>query len=105
MCTLMMLKGWHLRYNSYGRNSTYCPEETEEFMKQRRRWLLSDFANAIVVARNISKRILTLGKLTIKSKTINTKMPQNFSILSHIFTVTVYLSVLSFYSTGTHALE
>ncbi|KAK3102653.1 hypothetical protein FSP39_012917 [Pinctada imbricata] len=53
MCTLMMLKGWSLRYNGYGRNSTYCPEETEEFMKQRRRWLLSDFANALVVTKNI----------------------------------------------------
>lgn len=49
----MMLKGWELRYTYHGRNTTYCPEETVEFMKQRRRWLLSDFANAAVVLRNL----------------------------------------------------
>ncbi|XP_061180308.1 uncharacterized protein LOC133188841 [Saccostrea echinata] len=53
MCTLMMKEGWNLRYSYHGKNTTFCPEETEEFMKQRRRWLLSDFANAAVVARNL----------------------------------------------------
>lgn len=55
MCTLMMKAGWSLRYSYHGNNTTFCPEETEEFMKQRRRWLLSDFANAAVVAWNLCK--------------------------------------------------
>lgn len=53
ICTLMMKSGWTLRYSSRGYNTTFCPEETEEFMKQRRRWLLSDFANTVIVARNL----------------------------------------------------
>lgn len=51
--TLMMKSGWTLRYSCHGYNSTFCPEETEEFMKQRRRWLLSDFANTLIVAGNL----------------------------------------------------
>ncbi|XP_048755154.2 uncharacterized protein LOC125666075 [Ostrea edulis] len=53
MCTLMMKAGWTLRYSYHGKNTTFCPEETEEFMKQRRRWLLSDFANAAVTIGNL----------------------------------------------------
>ena len=53
MCTLMMKAGWSLKYSFHGKNTTFCPEETEEFMKQRRRWLLSDFTNAAVVAGNL----------------------------------------------------
>lgn len=62
MCTLMMLKGWKLRYANLGNNSTFCPEDTEEFMKQRRRWLLSDYANAYVVFKN-------LGQLMVRNTT------------------------------------
>ncbi|XP_052065199.1 chitin synthase chs-2-like isoform X2 [Mytilus californianus] len=51
MCTLMMLKGWKLRYCSHAKNSTFCPEDMAEFMKQRRRWILSDYANAVLVIR------------------------------------------------------
>ncbi|XP_060086210.1 uncharacterized protein LOC132565583 [Ylistrum balloti] len=54
MCTLMMLKGWKLRYTQAGQNSTFCPETTLEFMKQRRRWLLSDYTNALLVIQNIA---------------------------------------------------
>ncbi|XP_069101066.1 uncharacterized protein [Argopecten irradians] len=57
MCTLMMLKGWKLRYVMAGRNSTFCPETTLEFMKQRRRWLLSDYTNAFLVMTNIANLI------------------------------------------------
>ena len=53
MCTLMMMHGWKLRYSSYGTNSTYCPDNTDEFMKQRRRWVLSDFANTLLVLKNL----------------------------------------------------
>ena len=51
MCTLMMLKGWRLRYCSSARNTTFCPEDTAELMKQRRRWILSDYANVILVIK------------------------------------------------------
>ncbi|KAJ8313553.1 LOW QUALITY PROTEIN: hypothetical protein KUTeg_008114 [Tegillarca granosa] len=64
MCTLMMLKGWELRYTYHGRNTTYCPEETVEFMKQRRRWLLSDFANAAVVLRNLKNLMVSNNAFT-----------------------------------------
>lgn len=57
MCTLMMLKGWKLRYSSNARNTTFCPEDTAEFMKQRRRWLLSDYANAILVIRKLRELV------------------------------------------------
>ncbi|XP_033762780.1 uncharacterized protein LOC117344218 [Pecten maximus] len=60
MCTLMMLKGWKLRYIQTGRNSTFCPETTLEFMKQRRRWLLSDYTNALLVIQNIAN-LMTLN--------------------------------------------
>lgn len=67
MCTLMMKAGWSLRYSYHGNNTTFCPEETEEFMKQRRRWLLSDFANAAVVAWNLRK-FLVRAHLDSKKK-------------------------------------
>ncbi|CAC5389821.1 CHS1 [Mytilus coruscus] len=59
MCTLLMLKGWKLRYSSDARNTTFCPEDTYEFMKQRRRWLLSDYANAILVIRKLGALLST----------------------------------------------
>ncbi|CAG2216112.1 CHS1 [Mytilus edulis] len=59
MCTLLMLKGWKLRYSSNARNTTFCPEDTYEFMKQRRRWLLSDYANVILVIRKLRALLST----------------------------------------------
>ncbi|VDI71313.1 chitin synthase [Mytilus galloprovincialis] len=59
MCTLLMLKGWKLRYSSNARNTTFCPEDTYEFMKQRRRWLLSDYANAVLVIRKLRALLST----------------------------------------------
>ncbi|XP_013417859.1 uncharacterized protein LOC106178970 [Lingula anatina] len=55
MCTLMMLRGWKLEYNAFCDNSTFCPDTFEEFMKQRRRWVLSDMANMLLVFKNIFK--------------------------------------------------
>ncbi|CAI9728096.1 Hypothetical predicted protein [Octopus vulgaris] len=49
MATLLMVKGWYMRYSSFARNNTYCPDTFEEFLKQRRRWVLSDIANAVLV--------------------------------------------------------
>lgn len=55
MCTLMMLNGWKLEYTAFCDNTTYCPDTFEEFMKQRRRWVLSDMANTMLVFKNIFK--------------------------------------------------
>ena len=55
MCTLMMLRGWKLEYTAFCNNTTYCPSSFEEFMKQRRRWVLSDIANMLLVFKNIFK--------------------------------------------------
>nr|AHX26703.1 chitin synthase [Owenia fusiformis] len=55
MCTLMMLNGWKLEYSAFCHNTTYCPDTFMEFMKQRRRWVLSDLANMLLVFKNIFK--------------------------------------------------
>ena len=53
MCTLMMMRGWKLEYSAFCDNTTFCPDTFREFMKQRRRWVLSEFANTLVVFRNV----------------------------------------------------
>ncbi|XP_076465667.1 uncharacterized protein LOC143297281 [Babylonia areolata] len=55
MATLMMINGWRLRYNAFADNTTYCPDTFEEFFKQRRRWILSDMANLILVVQNMPR--------------------------------------------------
>ena len=61
MCTLMMLRGWKLRYSTNAVNSTYCPDNVGEFIKQRRRWILSDFANSFLVFRNLPRLMRSNG--------------------------------------------
>ncbi|XP_041365067.1 chitin synthase-like [Gigantopelta aegis] len=53
MATLMMIHGWRLRFTAFADNTTYCPDTFEEFFKQRRRWILSDIANALLVVQNL----------------------------------------------------
>lgn len=53
----MMINGWKLRYSSFAHNTTYCPDTFDEFLKQRRRWVLSDVANALLVVQNIKRLI------------------------------------------------
>ncbi|GFS00558.1 chitin synthase [Elysia marginata] len=57
MATLMMINGWRMRYSPFADNSTYCPDTFEEYYKQRRRWILSDMANAVLAVQNIIKLI------------------------------------------------
>ncbi|XP_041365297.1 uncharacterized protein LOC121380520 [Gigantopelta aegis] len=57
MCTLMMLRGWKLGYSNFSYNGTYCPDSFDEFIKQRRRWILSDFANSLMVFRNLPQLV------------------------------------------------
>ncbi|CAG5134390.1 unnamed protein product, partial [Candidula unifasciata] len=57
MATLMMINGWRMRYSPFADNSTYCPDSFEEYYKQRRRWILSDMANAILVVQNLFRLV------------------------------------------------
>ena len=57
MCTLMMLRGWKLGYSNFSCNGTYCPDNFDEFIKQRRRWILSDFANSLMVFENLPRLV------------------------------------------------
>ena len=53
MATLLMVQGWYMRYSCFAPNNTFCPDTFEEFLKQRRRWVLSDIANAVLVVQNL----------------------------------------------------
>ena len=53
LCTLMMLNGWKLEYTPYSKNSTFCPDTFLEFLKQRKRWVLSELSNLMLVFQNI----------------------------------------------------
>ena len=44
-----MEAGWRLEYCATAENSTYCPDNFDEFFKQRRRWTPSTLANQVVV--------------------------------------------------------
>ena len=47
LCTLMIEKGWRLEYSALSEDSTYCPEDFNEFFNQRRRWVPSTVANLV----------------------------------------------------------
>ena len=56
LCTLLVQKGWRLEYAALPENSTFCPEDFNEFFNQRRRWVPSTVANLmqlIVQAKSI----------------------------------------------------
>ena len=45
----MMQKGWKLEYADNCHNSTHCPETCGEFLRQRRRWVLSELSNMMLI--------------------------------------------------------
>ena len=49
LCTLMVQSGWRLEYCAAAEDSTYCPDNFDEFYKQRRRWIPSTLANLILL--------------------------------------------------------
>ncbi|XP_035824644.1 uncharacterized protein LOC106011246 [Aplysia californica] len=57
MATLMMINGWRMRYSPFADNTTYCPDSFGEYYKQRKRWILSDMANAVLVVQNLFRLI------------------------------------------------
>ncbi|KAI8490356.1 hypothetical protein Bbelb_316240 [Branchiostoma belcheri] len=44
--------GWKVNYCAGACDSTHCPEEFDEFWKQRRRWIPSTLANQILLLKN-----------------------------------------------------
>ncbi|XP_036356166.1 chitin synthase chs-1-like, partial [Octopus sinensis] len=57
LCTLMMMNGWKLKYCTYAFNTTFCPSTMDEFLKQRRRWILSDLANTFLVLKYLPRLV------------------------------------------------
>ncbi|XP_041356161.1 uncharacterized protein LOC121373551 [Gigantopelta aegis] len=51
LCTLMVQSGWRIEYCAASENSTNCPQEFEEFYKQRRRWIASTIANLMLIVQ------------------------------------------------------
>ncbi|XP_053387016.1 chitin synthase-like isoform X2 [Mercenaria mercenaria] len=45
LCTLLIQSGWRIEYCAASENKTHCPEDFDEFFKQRRRWIVSTLAN------------------------------------------------------------
>ena len=55
LSTLLIEKGWRLEYCAGSKNYTYCPEEFDEFFKQRRRWIPSTVANLFLIIYKFKK--------------------------------------------------
>ena len=45
----MVEAGWRLEYSAAAENRTYCPDNFDEFFKQRRRWGPSTIANQVLL--------------------------------------------------------
>ncbi|XP_033747575.1 uncharacterized protein LOC117332686 [Pecten maximus] len=54
-CTLLVQSGWRIEYCATAENWTHCPEEFEEFYKQRRRWIASTIANLMLLVQEWKK--------------------------------------------------
>ncbi|XP_078578194.1 uncharacterized protein LOC144863108 [Branchiostoma floridae x Branchiostoma japonicum] len=50
--TLLVKAGWKINYCAGASDSTHCPEEFDEFWKQRRRWIPSTLANQILLLKS-----------------------------------------------------
>ncbi|XP_059169286.1 uncharacterized protein LOC131951039 [Physella acuta] len=57
LCTLLMQAGWRLAYSSQAHNSTHCPETVGEFLRQRRRWVLSELSNMAAIFVTLRKLV------------------------------------------------
>ncbi|XP_052786292.1 chitin synthase chs-1-like [Mya arenaria] len=53
-CTLLVQSGWLIEYCAASENSTHCPEDFDEFFKQRRRWVASTLANLMLLIKEWS---------------------------------------------------
>lgn len=57
LCTLLMQQGWKLEYADSCHNSTHCPETCGEFLRQRRRWVLSELSNMLLIFQGLGNLI------------------------------------------------
>ena len=48
----MVEAGWRLEFCATAENSTYCPDNFDEFFKQRRRWNPSTVANQVLLVND-----------------------------------------------------
>ena len=48
---LQVQSGWRIEYCAASENKTHCPEEFDEFYKQRRRWVASTLANMMLLMK------------------------------------------------------
>eukprot|EP00112_Aurelia_sp_Birch-Aquarium-sp1_P009840 Seg2134.2 transcript_id=Seg2134.2/GoldUCD/mRNA.D3Y31 product="Chitin synthase chs-2" protein_id=Seg2134.2/GoldUCD/D3Y31 len=61
LCTLMVEAGWRLEYSAAAENRTYCPDNFDEFFKQRRRWGPSTIANQVLLIDQQKKTVTDVG--------------------------------------------
>ena len=54
--------GWRLEYCAAAEISTFCPDDFDEFFKQRRRWLPSTLANQILLLTQWRQTISRFNK-------------------------------------------
>ncbi|CAL1537716.1 unnamed protein product [Lymnaea stagnalis] len=57
LCTLLMQRGWRLGYSCPAQNSTHCPETVGEFLRQRRRWVLSELSNMAAIFQSVPELV------------------------------------------------
>ena len=64
LCTLLINRGWRIKYCAISNSETACPVTFDEFYNQRRRWTPSTVANLVEILGN-SKFLLKRGYLNI----------------------------------------
>ena len=52
LSSLLLKAGWLLDYSSLAEVSTLCPETFDGFFQQRRRWIMSSFANTCCLIKD-----------------------------------------------------
>ena len=74
LCTLLVKNGWRLEYCAVSEDLTYCPDDFDEFFRQRRRWVPSTIANLMLLiseAWNITKNNDTVSILFVLYQFLN----------------------------------
>ena len=64
LCTLLIKNMWRLDYCAVSEDKTFCPEDFDEFFKQRRRWIPSTLAN-------LGLLVSSFKEITRNNKSIN----------------------------------
>ena len=64
LCTLLIKNMWRLDYCAVSEDKTFCPEDFDEFFKQRRRWIPSTLAD-------LGLLVSSFKEITRNNKSIN----------------------------------